>query len=194
MSYVSSRQARYSSIYSWYYSYRYDLNWNCQSTNTIISDNDIKDNMRKIYQHLNVHENDLITSSKDVKKDILEIAAKMFTYLISCPRNQKLIGLYKDIFESSSQKEIILAINAIKMYATNSEKEYARQIWNRMKEIFMLNFYDNIKIISEIKEKIGNNRNFYKKCTTEVYQMEEECKIFMNIIGKYTISLLLLLC
>ena len=183
VSFVSSRQSRYSPSYYYYYYYKYDLNWNCQSTDTIISDYDIEEIMKKILRQLNVGENDLTASKIHVKKDILEIAANMFTYLISCPKNQKLIGLYKDIFESSSQKEIILAINSIQRYATNSEKEYARQIWNRMKEILNLNFYDNIKIISEIKDKIGNNTKFYKKCTQEDSQTEEECKIFINILG-----------
>ena len=137
-----------------------------------------------IKRNLNVHEMDVKAANIEVKKDILETAAEMFTYLISCPRNQKLIGLYKDIFRSStSQQEIILAINAIQMYASNAEKMYARNIWNRMKDILNLNLFDNNEILFKMKDKIDKKSNFYKSCYTEAIEKDEDCHNFFHILG-----------
>ena len=169
----------YSSTYYWYYS-KYDLNWKCQSTNTIISDNDIQDNMEKTFRNLNVQEKDIKASSIEIEEDILEAAAKMFSYLVTCPKNQKLIGLYKDIFKSSSTKEIILAINAIQMYASNLEKIYARKIWNKMLEILNLNLFDNIE---KMNDEINNKTNFYQSCPPEAIEKDEACNNFLNILG-----------
>lgn len=99
---------------------------------------------------------------ENVSAKALETAGKMFTYLNSCPPI-KVHDFYKDLFETATTTEIILALINIMKTSQNYKKKSVHHIFKKFMGIMNFTQYENIQILTKGKcfngSIFGNCRN-----------------------------------
>ena len=80
----------------------------CQDSNTILSDNLIKENNRRLEEALNLDPTSVPFPSNRITVKSLETAAEIFTYLNFCP--PVFLSLIQHILKTGTPKDIILGM------------------------------------------------------------------------------------
>ena len=127
----------------------------CSSSNkNILASTTIHTNlMMKIEEMENLKFNN---STYDyVSQEILESAAKFFSYLIYCPSEKfrSLKSFFNDLFKQSSIKTIILSMSSMIKTQNIAEKASFLIIWNKLSDLLNL---ENNKIVGRNMNTIIN--------------------------------------
>ena len=144
-----------------------NIEQDCNDQGTLINDENIKENIKKVQEKLNINKSMIIeTISKTscqqyycgssyidihfvfdtVRRETLETATEMFTYLNYCPP-KLLLSMYEDLLKSASPRDIILAITTIRK--TNHARESSELILKKIMETMKLTNYQSIQIITQ---------------------------------------------
>ena len=98
----------------------------------MISFEDIQNNMKLLLKKLSL-DNIPMAPFTNVTEETFQTATKLFIYLNYCPPG--IITFYKNLFETQSPKETLLALTSIlKSSSTIAKKESAHQIWLKFRE------------------------------------------------------------
>ena len=136
----------------------------------------IKDNINNLGERLKV--NTTTTRNKTLSDEkTLKIAGEMFTYLNSCPPS-RLLSFYRDLFNVSTSREIILASTSLLKSSQNFKKRSTLKILVKiMKNMNLTQFEDIQKVTQGICYKNGA----FEKCSNEIYNE--------NILGLYQVHM-----
>ena len=103
----------------------------CRENGNQIAKDDIKTNIDNVEERLTTNLTDFNFHDENIKEDILQAGAELFTYLNFCPP-KKLLKFYKELLLKRSTKDIILAITNIIKMRRNAEKSTATTIWSKI--------------------------------------------------------------
>ena len=121
----------------------------CYYGNSRLSNFDLRYNVLSVLEEVGFNKT-FPTHYKNVSAKTLENAGKMFTYLNSCPPI-KVHDFYRDLFETATSKEIMLALINILKTSQNYEKKSVHQIFKKFMGIMNLTQYENIQILTKGK-------------------------------------------
>ena len=145
-----------------------NINPECNSLETLLSIDLIRDNVMKVKEKLNLNEGlkmTTITTEQcmqypcktikvdvpilytDITKNTLHTAAEMFTYLNYCPP-KLLLSAYDNVLKSTSPKKIVLGMISLRKVSQNNERECAEKIFMKMMSSFKSIEYQNIQMIT----------------------------------------------
>ena len=82
---------------------------------------------------------------ENVKKETLQLAAEMFTYLNFCPKKLDSVLMYQQIFKKASAKDILLALNSIRRKSTSFDKNIVEQVWSFVTNKLNITSYKKLK-------------------------------------------------
>ena len=125
----------------------------CDTYNpSLLIDNHIKDNIKTVGEKLKL--NTTYSMNKKVSDKILQTAADMFIYLNFCPTPEAktLSNFLRDLLNSRSAKNILLALTSMMKRSVNAEKESSTKIFTKAMELFKLSTYRDIEVITKEKK------------------------------------------
>ena len=143
----------------------------CQAGYTLLLDNHIKDNINTVVEKLDI--NISSTLLRNVSNRSLQTAAEIFTYLNYCPSYSEIseirnfLVFMKKILKSDSLHKILLALASIMKTSHNAILKSSIRIFRKTMEMFKLNNYKNIEVITK-KEGFDICRNNSKVCLETV--------------------------
>ena len=82
---------------------------------------------------------------ENVKKETLQLAAEMFTYLNFCPKKLDSVLMYQQIFKKATAKDILLALNSIRRKSTSFDKNIVEQVWSFVTNKLNITSYKKLK-------------------------------------------------
>ena len=146
-----------------------NTNPDCDSDNILLSDTIINDNINTVEEKLKL--NTTLPQNESLSDDTLQIGFQMFTYLNYCPAT--LFNFIRDIKESATPKDILLALTSIEKSSQNAIQRSSAKIFTKAMEVFKLNHYKNINTIA-IEEG-------FHDCTMD--NVVDSCKETIEILG-----------
>ena len=111
---------------------------------------------RLVEEELQVTKNE--NPSKNVTKSNLDISANIFTYISFCPSFQ-LLSFYRNLFDTSSTKNISLALLSILKSSLNAEKETSTEVFQKIMQKFGFS-YDINDLIKNLQMGFDDNLGF----------------------------------
>ena len=120
---------------------------NCQDDNTLLNDDYIKENIYTLEKRLNLTNKVSMEPFENITYKTLQISYFTFTYLCFCP--PELFNFLNHLTKTKSPKTILLALTSILKTSQNAAKESSRKIFTQAMEIFRLNHYKQINIVTQ---------------------------------------------
>ena len=109
------------------------------------------------------------TPHEKVKDEILQTAAKMFTFLNYCP--DKFESLISHIIKTGRPQEMILALTSTNKSSRKVVKKSSIKIFQKLMENLNLRTYEKIQIITKQKCFIND---IFDTCTKKMVYSDEE--------------------
>ena len=134
----------------------------------LLNYDEIKSNVKNV---INDEQNPFVSffPLENVTKEELETAAAMFLYLNYCP--PRLFLFYKELFKTSSVKDIILSFTSILRKSRNAAKNSSYRIWSIVREYLH-------PLFSQYEEICLKNKG--SKLLKEKYN----CSLFGDTLGR----------
>ena len=157
----------------------------CDAYNSFLSENDMKNAIRKMEELLNT------TGSYDIKENVngtlLKDAAEMFIYLQFCPKpltKSPWRDFYANLLMNSSPKLIISTLNRILKSSeleTGNGKNVPEKLLEKIRENLQLQ-HKNIKIMTKDRDILVNKNDKEYQCMIGKVGDASECS-FMNLLS-----------
>ena len=157
----------------------------CEAFTLYLSENDMRNNIRKFEDKLNLTASYKIEENVDRK--LLKDAAEMFIYLQFCPKPVKSSPwkeFYEDLLKNYSLKLILLTLNRIlrtSEIGSRNNKNVPEKLLDKIRETLELQ-HKNIKIMTKDRDILINKNDKYYKCMIGEVTDTTECS-FMNLLS-----------
>ena len=127
----------------------------CDPISSLLNEKDVHANTMKVGEKIGLNITDNLL--ENVPESTLQTAGDMFIYLNSCP--PPILGLYKELFENASSREIILTLRGILGTSREGEKDIAVKIWSKITNEMKMNYKWIEKVTKEYSSDGNANNN-----------------------------------